>query len=71
MSSNKDEELNFSQALQQLETLLAQLESGEIELEEAMELFEQGSALAERCREMRANAEQRLEELAPAEPEGE
>ena len=70
MSSNKDEELNFSQALQQLETLLAQLESGEIELEEAMELFEQGSALAERCREMLANAEQRLEELAPAEPEG-
>ena len=71
MSSNKDEELNFSQALQQLETLLAQLESGEIELEEAMELFAQGSALAERCREMLANAEQRLEELAPAEPEGE
>ena len=71
MSSNKDEELNFSQALQQLETMLAQLESGEIELEEAMELFEQGSALAERCREMLANAEQRLEELAPAEPEGE
>ena len=71
MSSNKDEELNFSQALQQLETLLAQLESGEIELEEAMELFEQGSALAERCREMLADAEQRLEELAPAEPEGE
>ena len=70
MSSNKDEELNFSQALQQLETLLAQLESGEIELEEAMELFEQGSALAERCRKMLANAEQRLEELAPAEPEG-
>ena len=70
MSSNKDEELNFSQALQQLETLLAQLESGEVELEEAMELFEQGSALAERCREMLANAEQRLEELAPAEPEG-
>ena len=70
MSSNKDEELNFSQALQQLETLLAQLESGEIELEEAMELFEQGSALAERCREMLANAEQRLEELTPAEPEG-
>ncbi len=71
MSSNKDEELNFSQALQQLETLLAQLESGEIELEEAMELFEQGSALAERCRKMLANAEQRLEELTPAEPEGE
>ena len=70
MSSNKDEELNFSQALQQLETLLAQLESGEVELEEAMELFEQGSALAERCRKMLANAEQRLEELAPAEPEG-
>jgi len=70
MSSNKDEELNFSQALQQLETLLAQLESGEIELEEAMELFEQGSAIAERCRKMLANAEQRLEELTPAEPEG-
>ena len=69
MSSNKDEELNFSQALQQLETLLGQLESGEVELEEAMELFEQGSALAERCRKMLANAEQRLEELAPAEPE--
>ena len=70
MSSDEDTELNFSQALQRLETLLGQLESGEVELEEAMELFEQGSALAERCRKMLANAEQRLEELAPVEPEG-
>ena len=71
MPGDKDAELNFSQALQRLEALLGQLESGEGELEEAMELFEQGSALAERCREMLANAEQRLEELAPAEPEDE
>jgi len=70
MSGDEDTELNFSQALQRLESLLGQLESGEVELEEAMELFEQGSALAERCRKMLANAEQRLEELAPAEPEG-
>ena len=71
MPGDKDAELNFSQALQRLEALLGQLESGEVELEEAMELFEQGSALAGRCREMLANAEQRLEELAPAEPEDE
>ena len=71
MPSDEDTELNFSQALQRLEALLAQLESGEVELEEAMGLFEQGSALAERCREMLANAEQRLEELAPTEPEDE
>ena len=50
---------------------LARLKAELRELEEAMELFEQGSALAGRCREMLANAEQRLEELAPAEPEDE
>ena len=71
MPGDEDAELNFSQALQRLESLLAQLEAGEVELEEAMELFEQGNALAERCRKMLANAEQRLEELAPTEPEGE
>ena len=71
MPGDEDAELNFSQALQRLEALLGQLESGEVQLEEAMELFEQGSALAGRCREMLANAEQRLAELAPAAPEGE
>ena len=71
MPSDEDTELNCSQALQRREALLALMESGEVELEEAMGVFEQGSARAESCREMLANAEQRLEELAPAEPEGE
>ncbi|HIN08647.1 MAG TPA: exodeoxyribonuclease VII small subunit, partial [Candidatus Poseidoniales archaeon] len=39
MPGDEDAELNFSQALQRLEALLGQLESGEVELEEAMELF--------------------------------
>lgn len=73
MSSKKNKKLNFDEALQQLETLVKQLEESDtgVKLEEAMKLFEKGSKLVKQCREILADAEQRVEELTPTEPKGE
>ena len=68
MSGDQDK-MSFEQALHGLEEIVARLEQGEVELEEAMELFERGSGLAESCSERLAHAEQRLEELEPAAPQ--
>jgi len=61
--------MSFEQALKGLEEIVGQLEQGEVDLEEALALFERGSGLAEECRQRLANAEQRLEELEPAAPQ--
>jgi len=43
------EELSYEQALAELETLVAELESDEHTLDEAMSQFERGQALAGHC----------------------
>ena len=40
----------FEDCLQRLETIVAQLEKGEIPLEHALKLFEEGSQLSHSCR---------------------
>lgn len=57
------EELNYEQAYEELEGLVDQLESGELALEQALELFERGQALAKRCGELLEGAELRLRQL--------
>ena len=63
----------FEQALAQLDEVVARLEAGDVGLEEAVRLFEQGQALLAICRERLARAQQRIEELtaqgAPSEPD--
>ena len=44
-----EEELKFEAALQQLEAIVAKLESGELSLEESMAAFEQGTKLCKQC----------------------
>jgi len=51
-SSKKDkavEELSYEAALAELEQIVATLEGGQNQLEEAIKLFERGQALALRC----------------------
>jgi exodeoxyribonuclease VII small subunit len=57
------EELNYEQAYEELEGLVNQLESGELELEKSLKLFERGQELAKRCAELLENAELRLRQL--------
>jgi exodeoxyribonuclease VII small subunit len=71
--SETSDRMTFEQALAQLDEVVARLEAGDVGLEEAVRLFEQGQALLAICRERLARAQQRIEELtaqgAPAEPD--
>ena len=60
-------DLSYEDAFDELEALVEQLESGELQLEEALSVFERGQALAARCSDLLEKAQLRLTELAPSE----
>lgn len=63
MAKTKDKEQSFETSLSSLEQIVAQLESGELPLERALELFEDGVALARRCQSQLQDAERKVELL--------
>lgn len=56
-------ELTFEDALVELESIVAQLEVGEITLEASLTLFERGQQLATRCNTQLEQANLRIEQL--------
>ena len=54
-------EANFEQAMQRLEQIVEQMESGELPLEELIVRYEEGMKLVKVCQERLASAEQRIE----------
>jgi exodeoxyribonuclease VII small subunit len=65
-AANEPGELAFEGALDELETLVAQLEAGDLALEQALSTFERGVALSRRCAELLERAEHRIDELVRA-----
>lgn len=63
MTRNKEREQNFESSLAHLEQIVAQLESGDLPLERALELFEEGVGLARRCQSQLEEAERKVEIL--------
>jgi len=59
----KDATLSFETGLQQLEAIVKEMESGELPLERALELFERGMKLSDTCRKQLEEAETRVEVL--------
>lgn len=57
------EETSFEQALERLEAIVDRLEQGELPLEEALAVFEEGVALTRRCAGELDSAERRIDEL--------
>jgi exodeoxyribonuclease VII small subunit len=55
--------LTFEAGLQELETIVKEMETGELPLERAITLFEQGMRLSEACRKQLEEAETRVEIL--------
>ena len=53
----------FEAGLQQLESIVKEMETGELPLERAIALFEQGMKLSEACRKQLEDAETRVEML--------
>ena len=59
----KDAPLSFETGLQQLEAIVKEMESGELPLERAIDLFERGMKLSAACRRQLEEAETRVEIL--------
>ena len=57
------EELSFEVALKELETIVARLEQGEVDLEDSIALYERGQALKSHCENKLKSAEGRLEKI--------
>ena len=53
----------FETSLAELESIVAKLESGDLPLEDSLELFEKGIKLSRECRDRLAKAERRIEIL--------
>ena len=62
-------EETYSDALRRLESIVAELERGGMDLEATLERFEEGSKLLERCQTELKEAEGRLENLRLPEAE--
>lgn len=54
---------NFEAALAELETLVTQMESGELSLDDSLKAFERGVMLARHCQTELKHAEQRVHVL--------
>ena len=55
--------LSFEAGLTQLESIVKEMESGDLPLEQALALFERGMKLSETCRKQLEDAETRVEIL--------
>ena len=61
------EQLTYEQAFKELETIVADLESDEHPLEDALSLFERGQVLANHCADLLDKAELKVQQLTGGE----
>jgi exodeoxyribonuclease VII small subunit len=61
---------NFEEALAELEAILADIEGGDVPLEESLIKYERGQFLVQHCRTVLAQAEKQIEQLSKG-PDGE
>jgi exodeoxyribonuclease VII small subunit len=55
--------ITFEQAMETLETIVAKLESGDVPLETAIQLFQEGMSLSKLCGQKLEQVERRIEML--------
>ncbi|MFK7838627.1 MAG: exodeoxyribonuclease VII small subunit [Sulfitobacter sp.] len=60
MADTPIEEMSFETAMAELETVLGQLESGNVELDASIALYERGAALKARCEAKLKEAEEKV-----------
>jgi exodeoxyribonuclease VII small subunit len=56
-------DMSFEAALKELETIVARLEQGEVDLEDSIVLYGRGQALKNQCEAKLKSAESRLEKI--------
>ena len=60
---SKDKQPNFEESLKKLETIVENLESGEIDLEKSVKLYEEGMRLKKICEEKLKNVEMQIKKI--------
>ncbi|WP_323035203.1 exodeoxyribonuclease VII small subunit [Pararhodobacter sp.] len=60
-------EMSFEEALRELEQVVSQLETGNVELEKSIDIYERGAELKKRCEAKLAQAQARIEQITLAE----
>src|SRR5258707_7527829 len=63
-SKPREAELNFEGAMDRLEKIVEQMESGKLPLEDLIVRYEEGMNLVKICQQRLANAEQKIEIIA-------
>lgn len=63
ISEKQINELTFEQAAKRLEVIVNKLESGEVPLENAIDLFQEGMVLAKHCHQKLEKAEMKIDEI--------
>ncbi|CUS86049.1 Exodeoxyribonuclease VII small subunit [Candidatus Kryptobacter tengchongensis] len=64
------ENLTFEQALRELQNIVDKLETGQVTLEEAIEMYERGVKLSKYCIEKLTQAELRIRKIIKDESQG-
>lgn len=67
--SKQDNQPSFEKTLAELETLVEQLESGELELADSLDKFKRGIELSKQCRAMLDQAQQTIDEVMESDPQ--
>ncbi|USN98761.1 MAG: exodeoxyribonuclease VII small subunit [Phycisphaeraceae bacterium] len=62
-SESPVDDLTYEAAVEELESIIERIESGEIGLEDSISFYERGTKLLRRCRAVLGQAEQRIERL--------
>lgn len=63
-SKTKPAELNFEKAMDRLEAIVEQMETGKLPLEDLIVRYEEGMNLVKVCQERLSSAEQKIEMIA-------
>ncbi len=60
MAEKKEKNLNFEEAIKDLEKIASELEKGDLDLEASVSKFEEGMELSKKCNSLLENAEKRI-----------
>ena len=60
---NKKNQLSFEESLKELENIVDQLESGDIDLEKSVKLYEKGMLLKKNCEDKLKNVEMQIKKI--------
>ena len=63
MATKKDDELTFEESIIRLETIVKDLESGQVPLDDAINKFQEAMNLSKTCNEKLKNAEENVNKI--------